>query len=444
MLKILIVDDIENNRLLLRALLEDYAQENQHIEISLTEAANGIEAVALATEDGYDLIFMDIMMPEMDGIEATRRIRLHDPKVMLIAVSAIDDSERQKEILRNGAEDYILKPVNIEIFRARLSTYFALIHSRHGVHKRFNPMPANLFSKEIYSRKFLFYVQNSDELAEFWEYYLLNHENGSEELSAAVRTFYAIGSIGMKLDGKFQVITEEGDTFSYMTLVGIDQIDPKIIKLILMKNSDVTDYKLDESKLSIRIPIEQKFSANLATQPVEPQKSPVYENVTNTQISPEVYTAQEEVIQVYDYMDEEDLAEIKEYIAKLDSLMLLVGRGDIHSYELQEIAHNLERISKIASLYSDSYVIGRALNTLSDDIRSHIDVFLEKSSALGPLCAAFSRDLSNWIRIVFEEGATSVNYMDDTISSNAQMIAGILKMDESSEEAMDLDDIFDF
>lgn len=153
--KILIVDDNDNNRMLLRALLEDYAEDNDE-ELHIREAANGLEASLAAQDEHFSLIFMDIIMPDMDGIEATRRIKARDSKVMIVAVSAVDDGERQREILHNGAEDYISKPISVDIFEARLGTYFSLIESRDSSLKQFNPSAANLFTQETFSRKFLF------------------------------------------------------------------------------------------------------------------------------------------------------------------------------------------------------------------------------------------------------------------------------------------------
>lgn len=433
MKKILIVDDNENNRVLLRALLEDYAQENPRPKLIVSEAVNGIEAVAVAAEESPDLIFMDIMMPEMDGIEATRRIRSADPLVMIIAVSAVDDAARQKEILRSGAEDYISKPINTEILRARLSHYFTLIASRHrSIQHRHRAV--NLFNEEIYSRELSFFIDEENDLAEFWEYYLLNPQQGigCERLSDTVRTLYAIGSIAVQLKFSPRIRIEESEKYLYFTMEGIEELEPKIIRLVLAKNPSLSDYRQEKGKISIRVLHSQCVGS----------KRDDYEEMAAA--AENIIVTHPDENSVYDYMDEEDLEEIKEYISRLDSLMLLVGGSDIHVHEVEEIAQNLERIGKIASLYSDSYVIGRALSTLAEEIRTHIEGFLEKSGALGPLCAAFSRDLTGWIRIIFTEGAPSVNYMDDTISTNAQMIGSMLNMDESSDEAVDLDDIFDF
>lgn len=131
MIKILIVDDNQNNRMLIRALVEDYCEDNDKT-VLISEATNGLEAALLAEDEKFELIFMDIMMPQMDGIEATQRIRSFDAKAMIVAVSAVDDGERQKQILSCGAEDYISKPINADIFSARLGNYFSLIESRNN------------------------------------------------------------------------------------------------------------------------------------------------------------------------------------------------------------------------------------------------------------------------------------------------------------------------
>lgn len=69
MAHILLVDDNENNRLTLELLLEDIE------DVTLFEAENGQEAIDICKNETIDLIFMDIMMPVMDGIEATKAIK---------------------------------------------------------------------------------------------------------------------------------------------------------------------------------------------------------------------------------------------------------------------------------------------------------------------------------------------------------------------------------
>lgn len=441
MKKILIVDDNENNRMLLRALLEDYAEDNS-VEFSIREAVNGLEASLIVEDEHFHLVFMDIMMPEMNGIEATKRIRAQDAKAMIVAVSAVDDGERQKQILQNGAEDYITKPINANIFLARLENYLSLIESRDSLARKFNPSAANLFTKEIFSRKLLFYIQKDDELAEFWEYYLLYSSQRSESLSDTIRTVYALASIGLKIGVKLQIIVEEAMEKMFITLAGLDDIDAKIIKLSMAKNPTVTDYIIRDGKISIRLN-RPEMEESVTTSNHENLPATPVAQVSTAPVA--TYETVEETTQVYDYMDTEDLMDLKEFVGKLNSLMMVVG-SEIEHDEVDEISANLQHISRIASGYTDSYTIGNTLATLGRAISEHRDLFMLKAGDLAPMCAAFGRDLNSWIQMIFVDGATNVHYMDDTIIANAQTIENILTMNDAdhSHAAENLDDIFDF
>jgi CheY-like chemotaxis protein/anti-sigma regulatory factor (Ser/Thr protein kinase) len=86
-------------------------------------ALNGVEAVALAQEGHYDLVLMDVQMPLLDGLEATRRIRrLLAPRDQprIVAVSANAMREDTEAALRAGMDGYVLKPISIPLFKAAL------------------------------------------------------------------------------------------------------------------------------------------------------------------------------------------------------------------------------------------------------------------------------------------------------------------------------------
>jgi signal transduction histidine kinase/ligand-binding sensor domain-containing protein/CheY-like chemotaxis protein len=103
--RMLIAEDHPENRLLLRRLLEP-------LGIELREAVNGEEAVAIFEEWQPDLIWMDIRMPVMDGLEATRRIKATQDgaRTRIVAVTAHALEEERREILTAGCDDFIRKP----------------------------------------------------------------------------------------------------------------------------------------------------------------------------------------------------------------------------------------------------------------------------------------------------------------------------------------------
>ena len=113
---ILVVDDVAENRDLLLRRLKRLGF--SHID----EAANGIEALAAIDQKPYDLILLDIMMPELDGFGVLDRLRgdgrINDLPV--IVVSALNEIEPVVRCIELGADDFIFKPFNPTLLRARV------------------------------------------------------------------------------------------------------------------------------------------------------------------------------------------------------------------------------------------------------------------------------------------------------------------------------------
>lgn len=87
-------------------------------------AQNGEEAIFLAKKFIPDLILLDIMMPEMDGYETIRELRKNPAldKTIIIFLTALTDERSEIEGLKLGADDYITKPIKMNLLRARLAT----------------------------------------------------------------------------------------------------------------------------------------------------------------------------------------------------------------------------------------------------------------------------------------------------------------------------------
>jgi len=106
-LSLLLVEDTEDNRFMMRRLLE---MEGYRV----VEARNGEEAVKIAQAENPDLILMDLSLPIIDGLAATRLIRQlpQFKETPIIAVSAHDTADFQDDALAAGCNSYITKPID--------------------------------------------------------------------------------------------------------------------------------------------------------------------------------------------------------------------------------------------------------------------------------------------------------------------------------------------
>ncbi len=116
---VLIVDDNDINKRLLAKVLE-----NENLKVSY--ASNGEEAVALRKENNFDIIFMDIQMPLMNGVEASKAIRKFEnderiPAVPIIALTANTGKDDRDTYLDAGMTDYMAKPIMIDEVRKRIA-----------------------------------------------------------------------------------------------------------------------------------------------------------------------------------------------------------------------------------------------------------------------------------------------------------------------------------
>ena len=102
MYKLLVVDD----EIRIRSIIKKYAEFEGH---SVTEAADGMEAVHLVRKFKFDLVIMDIMMPELDGFSACREIRKHSD-VPIIMLSARGEEYDKINGFEVGIDDYVVKP----------------------------------------------------------------------------------------------------------------------------------------------------------------------------------------------------------------------------------------------------------------------------------------------------------------------------------------------
>ena len=106
MKRILVAEDNDSNYILMNYILKKH--------YDFLRARNGQEAVELTESEKPDLILMDIKMPVMDGLEATRQIKAKNPDMPIIALTANAFDSDRHAAFEAGCNDFISKPVNAE------------------------------------------------------------------------------------------------------------------------------------------------------------------------------------------------------------------------------------------------------------------------------------------------------------------------------------------
>lgn len=128
--RLLIVDDIRENREILRRRFE---RQGFHA----TEAGGGIEALAAIEREAFDLVLLDMMMPDLSGLEVLTRVRakFSAGALPVIMVTANSQSEGVVDALSRGANDYITKPVDFAVALARVTTQLERKRAEEQIHR---------------------------------------------------------------------------------------------------------------------------------------------------------------------------------------------------------------------------------------------------------------------------------------------------------------------
>ncbi|CAN5589127.1 UvrY/SirA/GacA family response regulator transcription factor [soil metagenome] len=136
---VLIVDD----HLLFRMGIESILKKITQVS-SVTHAENGEQVLKLLKKKKFDLIFMDIKMPEMDGITTTKKISIRFPEVPVVALTSVDDRENIIQMIDAGARGYLLKSADTREVKAAIKKIL------DGSHYYADEVEKNLFDRLIH------------------------------------------------------------------------------------------------------------------------------------------------------------------------------------------------------------------------------------------------------------------------------------------------------
>jgi DNA-binding NarL/FixJ family response regulator len=182
-IRVMLVDDQPLFAQSLRTFLENYASD---IEVAGV-AENGSKAVELAMDlarDGRapDIVLMDVHMPVMDGVEATKRLRAYLPDARIIMLSTYDEDEYVREALKRGASGYLLKDISP-------TELIAAIRALRGGVMQISPQIAAKLVHQLYDDS----KPKAEEVARKFEWF--------ETLTRREREIFALIAVGRDNDG---------------------------------------------------------------------------------------------------------------------------------------------------------------------------------------------------------------------------------------------------
>lgn len=427
-MNILITDDISNNREILERLIRQYSRKYE-VTCNVFHAQNGQEAVELCETEAVELVFMDIRMPVMDGLEATKKIKKAHPGIMIIVISSEDDEDVKVEILQNGAEDYVIKPFSGAVMISRLHNYQRLISSRNkiGYHTR----AINNFSRNVYSYQMKFFIGNDDELAQFWETMLVRFEfqHHISNLSDFVRFLYRLGSYQIQKSYRCHLYVEEDEHTFFFTMDNMRLFSKEFLYSIIEKYCQKSHYELEGDLLTFALPrvgYEQESTYS-------PQDSCPIEATVKPQIK--------EQLQTFDLLDETSLSEFEHLLGKLKTEISMMGSSSLDIDDIDTINGYIKQMAAILEFSEGAYTVARVLRQLSELLDDQSEAFLAMSKDLSHMVGSFVNDIIMWKDMIFYSGAPSIDFLDSSIISGVQMIQALFITDD---EETSVDDIFDF
>ncbi len=382
MYRILIVDDERDERNVIRFLLNKY-----NFQLVLDEASNGKEALSLLEKQPVDILFTDVRMPFIDGIELATKAKELYPDLHIIFFSGHDDFYYAKKAISLRAVDYILKPVKPEEFKNTISIVLENIKKQekehelreanneflktHVLYRLLNNTPIDLLKNEYPTMKFDF----------------LNH--------------YSHLMLMQFEEPFFDRLPKEKDTFSFYNQIkkmipdypfDFINLNPFQILLLFMKKDKDTEYT--EIAIKIQKQVYSEYGVNCYLS--------VSHECTSPSELPEIYEELEQYLEdrffysdTYIYPIDTSSEESKEYLEQ-DEHILQTIQSAIQLVDIVTFKQNIKLLfqkyqakQEISHIYV-RYFFSRLLQTLCQELPHYNKELINKKLESIFSCQHFS------------------------------------------------------
>jgi two-component system chemotaxis response regulator CheY len=247
MLNVLIVDDSIINLKLLKAFFNDIN------DIEIFQAENGEQAIEVVKNNHIDIIYMDIEMPKMNGIEATKEIKKIKPSIIIVAVTAYTIEKYKDIMFKVGVEDYLTKPVDKAFFLNKFDTF------RYLAKYRKNDTSTIDKKSDI---KIIFNLRDIDSMAMVWDFIITKGQNLFDYCFTPnlLRASFKIADNFAKKSDNLSIILiyqNQGEKINYV-LKGIPKINENLTKIKEIISDEFLEHKTQKilEKLKIKYTID--------------------------------------------------------------------------------------------------------------------------------------------------------------------------------------------
>lgn len=458
-IRLLIVDDVEDNRLVLHAIcrkMEGFV---------IKEACDGVEAVAMTEEWHPHIILMDVMMPNLDGFEASKIIKARFPDTIIMVVTAVIDPHMEANMSSIGVAAYVHKPIDKELIRFKLQSFGSFLRGKEGEHTKPSSKEAlNPFSKDVRSFKTIFDVCDPEGMMDFGIWVLERCEERLHmpcaKVDPMIEMFYEIMRMSLRKNNRIGIIIEESFEEMFLTMQFAEAVTLQGRMKDIVEDLEENCY-IRENIVCIRLGIKeqnQKISPLVHTtiKPIDIEiQEPIKEAVKPKE--PEVQVKHIEPTKTRSIVQEEKELLRQSFVNKTTAVDYVRDIGGDVLDEIRDLESlDGEWIERLTILESDPSIenirnfvdnvlgvyvrainnlfeftaLAYALSSLGSFMKEHAEVIVNdegKLRTLVMLIEHLGNDLSSWREHLFGlQDAADIHYLDSSFFSSCMQIEQIV------------------
>jgi CheY-like chemotaxis protein len=445
-LKLLIVDDVEDNRLVLHAICRKMDG------FKIKEAVDGMDAITVCEEWHPDIILMDMMMPRLDGFEASKIIKSRFPETVIIVITAVIDPQVEVNMSSIGVVAYIHKPIDKELIRFKIKNFAAILRAKSGEHAKLSAKEAfNPFCLDVRNFKTIFDIIDAEGMMDFGVWILSRCEQhkpmSCSKVDSMIELFYDLMRQGISEEDHINIIIEESFEEMFITM--------KFNKLIILKpkmdellNDLQVHCIIRENIASVRLNISvDNFKPHISVAPsiLATQKKVTQVEVTDIPKETRIIDSKEQVLLRQSFVNKTSAIDYVSEIGGdvLDEIRDLESLDEewferLHTLENDPTIENIRQFTdRVLGVYVKAIntlfeftALAYALSSLGAFMKEHAAAIVTDSSKLKMLVMLtehLGRDLTSWREHIFSlQDAANIHYMDSSFFSSCIQIEQIV------------------